>query len=123
MSRVASLAVISLFLWVSACANNRITPDDRKVLQAQEAEYQGCLAGQLRLLIDGSDDVGLIVRTAMGMCASHLGQIGDKALSLGYSRAYADGWVRGVRQATEATFTAFALERKAARKNGTDRPS
>lgn len=123
MSRVASLAVLSLFLLVTACAHTRMTPDDRKVLQSQEAEYQGCLAGQLRLLIDGSDDVGLIVRTAMGMCVAHLRQIGDKALSLGYSQAYAGGLVRGVRQETEATFTAFALERKAARKNGTDRPS
>lgn len=123
MSRVASLAVLSLFLLVSACANTRMAADDRKILQAYETEYQGCLARQLRVLIDGSDDVGLIVRTAMGVCASHLQMIGDRAQSLGYSQAYAQGWVRGVRQETEATFTAFALERKAARKSGADRPS
>lgn len=107
---------VSAALLASLAAYAGITPDERQQVQVLEKQYQSCLGGQLRLLIDGSDDIALIVRASMGQCSGHLQAIRDKLLSFGVSDSFADGWLEQLQEETKNGFTAFALQKKAERK-------
>lgn len=109
-----SLVAAMLVVLVAGCASSgRITPGQRVEVEIIETEYQDCLGGQVALLIDGTDDVPLIVKSAMNECRQHLGRVVDKLRQFGYSPAYASGWIRTVKSQNEAGLTTFVLKMKA----------
>lgn len=99
------LVLTGAAILLSACASApTYGPADDKALEPTRKAHQDCLQHQIKMLINGSDDVGFLTQHIVGLCDPALKPAADYLAKRGFSSYYIGRFIEEKRRiGTDAT--------------------
>lgn len=106
--------VVVLALLSAACvATPEYGDHDEQALTPVREAYQGCIAGQTREVINGSDDVNFLVQHVIGQCESYLEPLKAYLKKRGFGQYFIQNFVTNARTQASQVTSSFILRAKA----------
>lgn len=99
MKNLALLVISGIATLLCACASGpSYGPADDQALESVRKAHQDCLQNQIKLLINGSDDVDFLAEHIVGLCDPALKPAADYLAKRGFSSYYISRFIEEKRR-------------------------